>query len=258
MDKEVVKRAVISKVFGDSKWKKIGKANYSNGTYLVHIRYCSPDRNNSPHYKFSIYPSTLNADFDVWVCGDEENYYLLPQNLINQLYNEPTAYVDSHHPEARVLSIFLDSHTAMYATGGSTVNLRSYFQSSVASPLSDGFNFHPEEIDDSTKYFEGATKQVLVNAYERNPKARSKCIEHYGDSCSVCNFNFADKFGKMGEGFIHVHHLKPLSQIDGKYQLDPIRDLVPVCPNCHAMLHKKSPPFTINELRKIQSGISSY
>lgn len=34
-------------------------------------------------------------------------------------------------------------------------------------------------------------------------------------------------------------------------QIDPISDLRPVCPNCHAMLHKKNPPYTIDELREI-------
>tara|TARA_B100000809_G_scaffold160137_1_gene157512 strand:+ start:297 stop:1193 length:897 start_codon:yes stop_codon:yes gene_type:complete len=99
----------------------------------------------------------------------------------------------------------------------------------------------PEEIVDTRKYFEGATKTRSVNAYERSTAARNKCLAHHGFDCAVCEFNFEDRFGSIGEGFIHVHHLNSLSEIDGEYEVDPIEDLRPVCPNCHAMLHKRDP-----------------
>lgn len=103
------------------------------------------------------------------------------------------------------------------------------------------------------KYLEGATKKITVNAYERNPNARQICLEEYGFMCSVCNFNFELEFGEIGKGFIHVHHLKPLADIGNEYELDPIKDLRPVCPNCHAMLHRKRPAYSIEELRIIRS-----
>ena len=93
-----------------------------------------------------------------------------------------------------------------------------------------------------------------VNAFERNAKARSACIEHYGAKCIVCGFNFQEKYGEIGKDFIHVHHIKPLGEIGAEYKVDPINDLRPVCPNCHAMLHKRKPPFSINELRSIIKG----
>jgi predicted HNH restriction endonuclease len=109
----------------------------------------------------------------------------------------------------------------------------------------------PEEVLKVQKYREGVTKQISVNVYERNPEARRKCIEHYGTSCCVCQFEFLKFYGQIGEDFIHVHHLKPLSEIGQDYELEPIEDLRPVCPNCHAMLHRKKPPYTIEELRYI-------
>ena len=67
----------------------------------------------------------------------------------------------------------------------------------------------------------------------------------------MCGFNFEQTYGEIGEGYIHVHHIKPLSEIQEGYEVDPINDLLPVCPNCHAMLHKKTPPYTPKELRKV-------
>jgi len=63
--------------------------------------------------------------------------------------------------------------------------------------------------------------------------------------------NFAKIYGKLGKGFIHVHHLKPIATRKGKtYTLDPKKDLIPVCPNCHAMLHRTDPPMGLGELNK--------
>jgi HNH endonuclease len=105
--------------------------------------------------------------------------------------------------------------------------------------------------DAAAEFREGAPKKVLVNDYDRDPKARQKCIDHYGLSCSICNFNFGQVFGQLGEGFIHVHHLRPISEIGEEYIVDPIEDLRPVCPNCHAMIHRRSPPLSIQEIRDL-------
>lgn len=109
----------------------------------------------------------------------------------------------------------------------------------------------PDQIPAGVKFHEGAAVEVLVNVYERDPRARRKCIEHFGASCSVCGFDFGAIFGEIGEGFIHVHHLRKLSDIGIEYEFNPIQDLRPVCPNCHAMLHRRDPPYTIDELREL-------
>jgi 5-methylcytosine-specific restriction protein A len=109
----------------------------------------------------------------------------------------------------------------------------------------------PNEIDQSEHHSEGTAQRVLVNRYERDAEARAKAIEYYGLRCQACGFAFEQLYGALGEGFIHVHHIVPLAQIGKSYIVDPIKDLRPICPNCHAMLHKRMPPYTIDELRTI-------
>lgn len=99
--------------------------------------------------------------------------------------------------------------------------------------------------------YEGSIKSVLLNKYERNKEARTTCLKRYGFNCWVCSFNFEKKYGHLGKGFIHVHHLIPISSCKEEYQINPIEDLKPVCPNCHAMLHKKDPPYSIEELSEL-------
>lgn len=112
-------------------------------------------------------------------------------------------------------------------------------------------SYFEEHIDKKAKLKEGLTKQITVNIYERNPIARAKCIDHFGAICRVCEFDFEKKFGDLGKGFIHIHHIIDISTIKEEYIVDYIKDLVPVCPNCHAMLHKKKPAYKIEELKSI-------
>lgn len=117
-------------------------------------------------------------------------------------------------------------------------------------------NYYPDEIHDPAhgKYWEGAKKQITVNAYERNAEAREKCIEHHGRACVVCGFSFGERYGPGFAQIIHVHHKKPLAEIDKAYSIDPETDLAPVCPNCHTVIHsKKDGTFSIEEVRAMLS-----
>lgn len=112
-----------------------------------------------------------------------------------------------------------------------------------------GTTFVPPSNDEiRTIYLEGTRRTRLIKACERNPEARSKCVEHYGARCQVCGLAFEERYGEIGKGFIHVHHLVQMAGISSSYEVDPIQDLRPLCPNCHAMLHKRVPPYTIEEL----------
>lgn len=110
---------------------------------------------------------------------------------------------------------------------------------------------YPDEVDSDQHYLEGKSKKVSVNIYERNPKARKDCIKFYGFICQICEFDFEKKYGELGKKFIHVHHKLDIAEIGQEYQVDPIKDLIPVCPNCHSMLHKRKPAFSIEELKEL-------
>ena len=108
-----------------------------------------------------------------------------------------------------------------------------------------------EEVNPGMAYAEGAVTTVTVNGYERDPKARRKCLNHYGSRCQACEKTMAEIYGPIGEGMIHVHHRMPLHAIGRAYQVDPIHDLVPVCPNCHAILHRGGTVLTVEQLREM-------
>jgi 5-methylcytosine-specific restriction protein A len=128
-------------------------------------------------------------------------------------------------------------------------SLPSYVQRRTTAPESN----YPDELDitRNAEFTEGALRQVTINAYERDPAARRACIKKYGYQCAVCDMSFKERYGSIGAKFIHVHHKKPLALRRTEYRIKPTEDLIPVCPNCHAMLHTQNPPLGIEELRAI-------
>jgi predicted HNH restriction endonuclease len=106
-------------------------------------------------------------------------------------------------------------------------------------------------FEDQELYKEGKVVQVFVNRYERNQNARIKCLAHFGNKCQVCDFDFGSVYGDIAAGFIHVHHKAQLAEIGEEYEVDPINDLIPVCANCHSVIHLTKPALTIEELKKL-------
>ncbi len=101
---------------------------------------------------------------------------------------------------------------------------------------------------------DGRRVRIEVDRYERDPRNRKACIEHYKPICVVCGFESSNVYRDVKDGYIHVHHLKLVSQ--GKRKIDPKKDLRPVCPNCHAMLHTRTPPWTPAALKKRLRGFA--
>lgn len=128
---EEIKYAVMKNISGSKGYTFIGRASYLIGSTTLHVRFCSTDSKGSPHYKFNINPNTLNADYEVWICGDIDTYYLLPNSLIKKIYEDPEAYVDSHHPKIRIVSVNVETNTVTYATGGKSTHLLKYLNTTL-------------------------------------------------------------------------------------------------------------------------------
>ena len=118
--------------------------------------------------------------------------------------------------------------------------------------IEDGIADSPDSqaVSENEELTEGAVHEVVMNRYERSAKARAACLAAKGYRCAVCGMDFESTYGEIGHEFIHVHHIVPISSIGKEYAVDGERDLVPVCPNCHNMLHRKEPPYSIEELQE--------
>lgn len=97
---------------------------------------------------------------------------------------------------------------------------------------------------------EGTVQEIRSIRYERNPINRKLCLYKKGYTCTVCGMNFQEVYGDIGKGFIEVHHTTPVSKMGEGYSLDIERDLIPICSNCHSMVHRRNPPYSVEELKK--------
>ena len=104
---------------------------------------------------------------------------------------------------------------------------------------------------------EGALCMVVADRYERSRAARQRCIDAHGTTCAICGFDFAAAYGPEFAGIIQVHHIVPLHELGEAHEVDPVRDLIPVCPNCHVALHSKpGGTYTPAELKDLYRGKS--
>ena len=217
---------------GSIDWRQ-GNAKYNLGD-IVYIYCTSPIQRI--RYKCKVTELDKNSaqirdDKEYWLNSEEYEKSLDGKFFNLQLIEE----VDS---EKLSLPLLLENGLNAAPQGPIKLsgNLEGYI-SSIFRTAND--EFFPEVLDSSIEIFEGVKKQVSVNKYERSSVARAKCIAAHGCSCKICGFNFEQAYGALGKDFIHVHHITPIHTIGQSYKIDYANDLIPVCPNCHAMLHRE-------------------
>lgn len=120
----------------------------------------------------------------------------------------------------------------------------------------DGLQEGEERIPEGVP--EGACQTILVNRYERDSKNRKEAIKRHGVRCFGCGIKMEEMYGKIARGFIEIHHVKPISTVPKRYRPN-IDDLVPLCPNCHAVVHleasrqksSKKLPLSVDKLKEL-------
>lgn len=114
----------------------------------------------------------------------------------------------------------------------------------------EGIDTGPCSECEDQRLWEGKRIQVFVNKYERKRFARLACLNHYGKQCQGCLSKLSDIYGPDADEIVDVHHVKPISEIGDAYRVDPVIDLVPLCPNCHRFVHTRNPPWSVAELKE--------
>lgn len=120
----------------------------------------------------------------------------------------------------------------------------------IAAPVVEEEEDYNTSFESTTTYQEGAKVSYYTTKYERNSKLKRAAVKLHGTTCYVCGFNFKAFYGEYAAGFIHIHHLQPVSEFGGEKDVNPATDLVPVCANCHSIIHrKKDRTLSIEELK---------
>lgn len=203
-----------------------------------------------------------------WAASDvleetaPDSQFRLYVNFQIDVFRDPAAYLPLNSEALQQLNAGLAEQMRWVGvrSSGTEIPTEVAARLEVAWEQLCGPRLFPDEVSATIRLMEGTRSTIQVNAYERNPWARRLCLAAHGTTCCVCAFDFGAVYGPAAEGFIHVHHLRPLSEIAEEYQVDPVNDLRPVCPNCHAVIHRRTPPYSIEEVRAMlaaQAGGSS-
>jgi predicted HNH restriction endonuclease len=230
----------------EKKGEYVIRANLDSGWFAVFpkkLEKCrtSAKANGREDFNLVVYRTKTN---------DERDHYVIPFSKVADLFVKESLTHSDTNGSIRWNSTLKNgslhvSHTGKYS------DVSGFHKEPLISELASSGSLPAEEVSKDDVFTEGSVVRVYVNRYERDPVARQLCIKCFGPICKVCGFNFASVYGSKMEGFIHVHHLTPLHQVGKDYSVNPKTDLVPVCPNCHAVIHSKKPPFTITEVSQM-------
>jgi len=125
IERDQAKQQVLQRIARGGRVSNCGREQYGISNLTVHARFCAAGRG---HFKFNINPNTLRADFELWICGSPDQYYLIPISVMRSIYDHPDSYPDRHHPEIRVVTVDNSAHRVMYAAPSITTSLRPYFR----------------------------------------------------------------------------------------------------------------------------------
>lgn len=179
----------------------------------------------------SFYKNKLHKDFgSLFEIIDESSVYAIKQDIVSHpgLVYQRRRSGDSRIEGLDLYIKFLNTEENSPSVSTSTRRIK------LASAEMEGKHISRE--------------QVVI---QRNQDVRKKCIEYFGCKCAACGLVMSDKYGEIGEGFIEVHHLNPIHLYDDAHIVNYRTDLIPLCPNCHSMIHKLYDPGDLDKLQQI-------
>lgn len=247
---DIIKNQVLNRIANGRNWHEIrgaGRAKYSVGKNIVHVRFRSDPKTDGVTYAYNINPNTLTADYEVWICGNADTYYLIPINVIEEIYNDPGAYEDKTHPNLIVADINTVSHKTQHSRLGNSKNLSPYFRSAFPSLIlsrdnigknspeqnsleQDGQTTESEPISfvaaDINEPSEASRISTTVYRILRDTETARKIKKLYGYKCQICNsFILVNK----NQPYAEIHHIKPLGKPHNGPDIPG--NILCVCPN---------------------------
>jgi 5-methylcytosine-specific restriction enzyme A len=98
-------------------------------------------------------------------------------------------------------------------------------------------------------------KYVYHRKIERNRTAAKNAKKFHGTTCQACAFNFKNRYGEIGDGFIEAHHLRPIATLEEGVPIkyDVVSDFAVLCANCHRMIHRTTDPSNLEAFKKTVS-----
>jgi 5-methylcytosine-specific restriction enzyme A len=202
--------------------------------------------------------------------GDSKHFFPIPGTVMEMSYNPVESDVaakleiirrDGIRPPKILENGWLDRQTltgVCEITSNTASILDSYLTSNRTETEIDtetemaGEDSDAEDFADKWNRGDGTPQTFLGTRYERLKSLRSQAVRLHGTTCFACGFSFEEMYGDIGKGFTEVHHVFPLASVGEAHPVNPLTDLVPLCANCHRMIHRNpKEPLTVDQLVEI-------
>lgn len=149
-------------------------------------------------------------------------------------------------------------YSVWYADSPNSIDLKNRILDYLQRFVDQAATEENEYRDFSEVYHEGLRRIATTKQIRRSREAREACIRIQGCKCNICGFDFEKTYGEIGKHFIEVHHITSIGTLtarDDYSATDPVQDLIPVCSNCHSMLHKRRPPYKPGEIKDLIKNV---
>ena len=240
--------------------KRIGRQelySYNDDTVInikISNRAVKSDGTQSEHYwiglSYDIVDRLLEASVSAFVIqlADAGKYIVVPREQINEIHNNVKRSAGKRRYD---IAIWPDRGYQAAFDGGRHFDWSHYcYEDQLLPTTTAAYSQIAEEWPSDTRgYVEGSVDRIEVNKYERDPRARAECLKYHKAACAACGCDLSLIYGDDLLGFIHIHHIVPISSLGKGYRINPKDDLIPLCPNCHAVVHRFTPPLTMEQLR---------
>lgn len=219
-------------------------------------KYLNERLSDKPHYFAVAVIGNIEIDRE----SKKGDYFATIVNY--QPFNEPVLAKQNDEyleviPESRINNYWRDGVRGIDETIYKTIFSQAHLGTANLSEvdIAKNKNIAPSDsIDDSLKSTRKEGNKVVYfgTKYERDLKNRKAAVDIHGFTCKACGFNFESFYGEHAKNYIQIHHITPLSELDGPTHINPETDLIPVCANCHVTIHrKKDHTLSIDELKEL-------
>jgi hypothetical protein len=208
---------------------------------------------NFYHNKLGSFKQQQGGQFYLIVAGapdSPEDFYCIPYTILKGVLTEGNL-----QPKNRWLAT-IRNHVLIVEKSETRIDVSRFYGADVDGWLTSFIHRALPATASITapkdkEFYEGSLKRISVEIRERDPAVRKACIEYHECKCWICDFDFGKFYGPEAEGFIHVHHREQLAKAAGRRKVDPIKDLVPLCPNCHSVVHLRKIAYEVDEVKKM-------
>lgn len=243
-------RTFLANLWGYRSFQALGRGVVTPKGEKVIILFITKDKQEAlEQYEDSFDGHVLQMEGETNHANDVRLSNSLGQDHVYLFYRER-----HHMPFTFKGEVFLESTRILTDQPSRFTFVVNNIEAEVSSAIQTDLSIQQEMTGALSTQSEGQSRTTQSTTYRRSKQNRINAIRFHGTKCVACGFDFNEVYGKeLAKSYIQVHHTRSITEIEGE-EINIESDLVPLCANCHCMVHRVSGEImSIDELRSLIS-----